>query len=109
MEEIVTPENIPQPVEKTPFFNEKRRITFIYIPIVLAVNMILGVIVGSKSQFAPILDIVVGVLVNILTLTWCKIDARERNYQLSKHLPLFVVLLGFFSLIYYLLQSRGMG
>jgi hypothetical protein len=109
MEEIIAPESLPHPAEKNRFLNEKRRIILIYIPMVATATIIVGMILGSRSRYVLLLDIASGIGINILTLAWCKIDAKERNYRLSKHFPLFVVLLGIFTLIYYLLRSRGIG
>lgn len=109
MEEIIAPASLPHPAEKNRFLNEKRRIILIYIPLVATIGIIVGMILGSRSRYELLINIATGIGMNILTLAWCKIDARERNYRLSKHFPLFVVLLGIFALVYYLLRSRGIG
>jgi hypothetical protein len=109
MEEIIAPESLPQSVEKNRFLDGKRRIVLIYIPLVATATIIVGMFLGARSRYVLLLDIASGIGMNILALAWCKIDAKNRNYQLSKHFPLFVVLLGIFTLIYYLLRSRGIG
>jgi hypothetical protein len=108
MEEIIAPESLPQ-LEKKPFLTEKRRITLIYVPLVMIASVIAGMVIGSRSPYIAFFDIAAGVTLNILAFSWCKIDAKEREYQLSKHFPLFVVLLGIFTVMYYLLRSRGVG
>ena len=39
--------------------------------------------------------------------SWCRLDSRGRNYQLSRWFPYLVVLFGTLTLIYYLFRSRG--
>jgi len=107
MDEIVASENLPQSTGREPYLNEKRRITFIYIPLVLVASMLADIVLGSGTQYGPIVSFVTAIGVNVLIFAWSKADAGERNYELSKHFPLMFVLFGIFTLIYYLLRSRG--
>jgi hypothetical protein len=111
MEEILIPQILRQSVEKPPFFNPKRRIVFIYVPLVMAATMFGAFVVAliGYQSLVVIFDVVMIFTRGVYMLAWCKIDAREREYKLSKRFPLAVVLFGFLAPTYYLLRSRGLG
>ena len=97
---------IRRPGDETPLA-EKRKILFIYIPLVAFASMMSGIVFG-ENQAVTFANLILGILVNVLALMWAKIDAEERSYELSRHFTLAVVVFGIFAIIYYLFRSRGM-
>ena len=97
---------IRRPGDETPLA-EKRKILFIYIPLVAFASMMSGIVFG-ENQAVTFTNLILGILVNVLALMWAKIDAEERSYELSRHFTLAVVVFGIFAIIYYLFRSRGM-
>ena len=97
---------IRRPGDETPL-SEKRKILFIYIPLVAFASMMSGIVFG-ENQAVTFTNLILGILVNVLALMWAKIDAEERSYELSRHFTLAVVVFGIFAIIYYLFRSRGM-
>ena len=97
---------IRRPGDETPLA-EKRKILFIYIPLVAFASMMSGIVFG-ENQAVTFTNLILGILVNVLALMWAKIDAEERSYELSRHYTLAVVVFGIFAIIYYLFRSRGM-
>jgi hypothetical protein len=85
----------------------KRKIAFIYIPILAFVSLLVDIILGT-NQAVGVIDLAAGVGLNLLGLMWAKSDAAERQYELSRHFTFAVVLLGVFAIIYYLFRSRGL-
>ena len=96
---------IRRPGDETPLA-EKRKILFIYIPLVAFASMMSGIVFG-ENQAVTFTNLILGILVNVLALMWAKIDAEERSYELSRHFTLAVVIFGIFAIIYYLFRSRG--
>jgi hypothetical protein len=86
---------------------DKQKIVFIYIPILAFVSLLVDIILGT-NQAVGVVDLAAGVGLNLLGLMWAKSDAAERQYELSRHFTLAVVLLGVFAIIYYLFKSRGL-
>jgi len=97
---------IRRPGDETPLA-EKRKILFIYIPLVAFASMMSGILFG-ENQAVTFANLILGILVNVLALMWAKLDAEERSYELSRHFTLAVVIFGIFAIIYYLFRSRGM-
>ena len=97
---------IRRPGDETPLA-EKRKILFIYIPLVAFASMMSGIVFG-ENQAVTFANLILGILVNVLALMWAKLDAEERSYELSRHFTLAVVVFGIFAIIYYLFRSRGM-
>ena len=97
---------IRRPGDETPLA-EKRKILFIYIPLVAFASMMSGIVFG-ENQAVTFTNLILGILVNVLALMWAKLDAEERSYELSRHFTLAVVVFGIFAIIYYLFRSRGM-
>ena len=97
---------IRRPGDETPLA-EKRKILFIYIPLVAFASMMSGIVFG-ENQSVTFANLILGILVNVLALMWAKLDAEERSYELSRHFTLAVVVFGIFAIIYYLFRSRGM-
>ena len=97
---------IRRPGDETPLA-EKRKILFIYIPLVAFASMMSGIVFG-ENQAVTFANLILGILVNVLALMWAKLDAEERSYELSRHYTLAVVVFGIFAIIYYLFRSRGM-
>jgi hypothetical protein len=106
MEEVTISQDLPEKRERKSFFNEKRRIVFIYIPIVALASSLIGLLL-ARSPYVAVDDLVSAVVYGILVLMWCKADAAERGYKLSRYFPLAVVLFSVFALVYYLFRSRG--
>lgn len=111
MEEIQHNQGTTEPTSPSPFLTDKRKVLFIYVPLFLTFITILSVVFATvleedkvKSQ---VFDLVTGVGLNICAFAWCRFDSRERAYQLSRHFPIAIVLLGAFALLYYLFRSRG--
>jgi hypothetical protein len=112
MEEIQQNQGTTEPTSPSPSLTDKRKVLFIYVPLFLTFITILSVVFAAvleedktKSQ---VFDLVTGVGLNICALAWCRFDSRERGYQLSRHFPIAIVLLGAFALLYYLFRSRGL-
>ena len=97
---------IRRPGDEAPL-SEKRKILFIYIPLVAFASMMSGIVFG-ENQAVTFANLILGILVNVLALMWAKLDAEERSYELSRHFTLAVVVFGIFAIIYYLFRSRGM-
>ena len=64
-------------------------------------------IVSGEDQVVGFANLILGIVLNVLALMWAKIDADERQYELSPYFPIAVVLFGIFAIIYYLFRSRG--
>src|SRR3954468_14430782 len=62
----------------------KRKIAFIYIPILAFVSLLVDIILGT-NQAVRVIDLAAGVALNLLGLMWAKSDAAERQYELSRH------------------------
>jgi hypothetical protein len=85
---------------------DKQKILFIYIPLVAFASMMTG-IVYREEQAVGLANLILGIVLNVLALLWARIDADERQYELSIFFTLAVVLFGIFAIIYYLFRSRG--
>ena len=96
---------IKRPGHQAPL-TEKRKILFVYIPLVGLASMMAGFLIRD-DQIANAVEIVFAIVINVFALMWARIDAGERRYELSPHFTLMVVLFGVFAIIYYLLRSRG--
>lgn len=87
---------------------EKRWLLFLYFPVLLLVYFVLAIILdhyqpGTGRAF----DIVFGIASNIMAFAWCRIDSRERGYELHRLFAYAIVILGVAALIYYVFRSRG--
>src|SRR5436309_9092547 len=57
----------------------KRKILLIYIPLVAFASMMAGVVIGQNQQTAGLVQLLLGIVINVLALLWVKIDADERH------------------------------
>jgi hypothetical protein len=105
--EITFPEEIPNREPRTPFFNEKRRLLFVYFPIFLLVTLPFALVLDENSGATRILDVVVTIGINIAAFAWCRVDSRQRGYELHKLFPFAIIVFGALALLYYLFRSRG--
>ena len=85
---------------------EKRKILLIYIPLAAFLSMMSGIVFG-QNQAVGLVNLLFGVVINVLALLWVKIDADERHYELSRFFTFAVVLFSILAIIYYLFRSRG--
>ena len=85
--------------------NEKREI-IILVFIFSAVSTFFTLLF-DKTGFEQIIGLATAISIGFLILWWCKIDSVERNYELKFGFRILIVLFGAFSLIFYLLKSRG--
>lgn len=85
---------------------EKRKILFLYIPLVGFASVMLGILAGENG-IAAVANVALGIVLNVLALMWAKIDAAERQYELSRYFTMAVVIFGVFAIVYYLFRSRG--
>jgi hypothetical protein len=85
---------------------DKQKILFIYVPVVWFANVMFG-IVFADSQALGIVTLILAIMLNVLALLWARIDADERQYELSPFFTLAVVVFGIFAIVYYLFRSRG--
>lgn len=84
---------------------KKRRI----VMLLLAYSSILGIISYFLPEENTPLDFVVGLPVLILGISWCFIDAAERDYRIGRLTLLLLILLFIVGLPIYLFQTRGIG
>lgn len=89
------------------FWDEKRRILYIFIPIVVIVSMLVSILLGTRHDLDSIVGLVTAIFLNVLTLMWCKLDSDGRKYKPGQPFTFAVVILGLFALLYYLFRSRG--
>ena len=88
---------------------EKRWLLFLYFPGSLLVYFLFAIIFdhyqpGTGKGF----DIVFGIVSNLMAFAWCRIDSRERGYELHRLFAYAIVFLGVLALIYYVFRSRGL-
>ncbi len=88
------------------FLTEKRWLLFVYVPIFVSVCTILGIIFEEHKGFSLLSDIALALGLNIFELMWCRMDSRERSYELHRHFTFAVVIFGVLALLYYLFRSR---
>ena len=88
------------------FLNEKRWLLFVYVPIFVSVCSILGIVFEEHKGFSLLVDIALALGLNIFELMWCRMDSRERGYELHRHFTFAVVIFGVLALLYYLFRSR---
>jgi hypothetical protein len=93
------------------FFNrmspEKRRLLFLYFPGLQLLFLIGALTLQQFKGVAELFDILFAIAGNVVIYVWCRIDARERSYELHRHFPFAVIILGLLTLLYYLFRSRG--
>jgi hypothetical protein len=83
----------------------KRRIIYGFIPLVMFVATLANVVLG-ETPLSAAFGIVGGIVLNVFELMWARLDAEDRNYELSKYFTFAVVLFGVFAITYYLVRSR---
>ena len=86
---------------------EKRKILLIYIPLAAFLSMMSGIIFG-QDQTVGLVQLLFGVVINVLALLWVKNDADERHYALSRYFVFAVVLFSVLAIVCYLFRSRGL-
>jgi hypothetical protein len=62
----------------------------------------------GNNQIEQIISLPITIGYGVLTLFWCKMDADERNENVSARFRFLVVIFGVFALVYYLFKSRGL-
>jgi hypothetical protein len=70
---------------------------------------VLGVLSLFLPEENPILDLIVGLPILILAITWCYVDARQRGHVIGKPMRIALVLVLVIALPVYLFQTRGLG
>jgi dipeptide/tripeptide permease len=96
---------IKRPGHEAPL-SEKRKILFVYIPVIAFASMMADIAIRD-NQIEDVVNLIFAIVMNVLALMWAKIDADERQYELSRYFTFAVVLFGVFAIIYYLFRSRG--
>jgi hypothetical protein len=86
---------------------EKRRLLFLYFPGLQLLFLICALTLQQYKSVAGLFDVLFAISGNVVIYAWCRIDARERNYELHRHFPFFVIIFGLLTLLYYLFRSRG--
>ena len=88
------------------FLTEKRWLLFVYVPIFVCACSVLVIIFEEDKGFSLLIDLVLALGLNVFELMWCRMDGRERGYQLHRHFTFAVVIFGVLALLYYLFRSR---
>ncbi len=99
-------EEIPHP-HPNMFSTEKRRLLFIYLPAFILVSLIASIAIDELAGENRVMDIVMSLGLNISAFAWCRMDSRERGYDLHRFFPFAIIIFGFLALLYYLFRSRG--
>lgn len=71
------------------------------------VSAMVNMLAGQEGPAAGVIFLLTAIGWGVGMLYWCKIDADDRNEQLSTGLQLAIVGFGLFALIYYLFKTRG--
>lgn len=107
MDEITFHDNVPATQTSEVFKSEKRWLLFVYIPIFVTVGSVIGIIFDNHKDFSRLVDVILTLGLNIFSFAWCRMDSRERGYELHRYFPFAVIIFGTFALLYYLFRSRG--
>lgn len=86
---------------------EKRKLLLVYIPIFLLFSLIVTTVIDEVAGESRAMDVLLSIVMNIFAFAWCRIDSRERGYELHRLFPFAIIIFGFLALIYYLFRSRG--
>ncbi len=106
MAEITFHDDVKNGKPRKLFLTEKRWLLFVYVPIFVSMCSILGIIFGEHKGFSLLIDIALALGLNVFELMWCRMDSRERGYELHRHFTFAVVIFGVLALLYYLFRSR---
>jgi len=85
------------------YAEKKRRI----IKMLFAYSVIVGVVTVFLPEEDPFLDLVIGLPLLGLTMSWCFADADERDRQIGGFTKGLLVLIFFLGFPLYVFQSRG--
>ncbi|HRI04884.1 MAG TPA: hypothetical protein PLL77_14185 [Pyrinomonadaceae bacterium] len=107
MNEITAPNELQEPEPRKAFMTDKRWVLFVYIPIFLLFFSTVGILIDNDKGFGRITDLIGGLVLNIFTYVWIRMDSQERRYELHRFFSYAVVVFGTLALIYYLFRSRG--
>lgn len=92
--------------EENSYIQQKRKVL-----IVLGIAQLLAsvaiLLLGRFEVAASVLSILSAVGWAVGILSWVKIDAEEREAEVSGAFRIAIILLGFFALFYYLFRTRG--
>ncbi len=97
-----------QDIESEPSvdYSAKKRRTVILL---LAYSAILGILSCFLPEADSTLDFIVGLPWLILGISWCFIDAAERDHRIGLFMRLLLVFVFVIGLPTYLFQTRGFG
>ena len=87
------------------YARKKRRVKML----LLGYSAIFGVINCSLPENDSVLDIIVGLPLLILMISWCFTDGAERDHRIGRTMRLLLILLFIVGFPIYLLQTRGFG
>jgi len=107
MEEITFFDEPPETVPNKQFFNQKRRLLFIYIPIFASVGFLAALGFEDSKGTSRLIDLLLTLGLNYAAYVWIRIDSEESGYELHYVFAFAVIILGLLALLYYLFRSRG--
>jgi heme/copper-type cytochrome/quinol oxidase subunit 4 len=106
MEQILDP-NSSQLKKRGAFLTEKRWLLFVWVPLFTIAFEMVGMIMPQKSDLSTLISLFLAIGLNVAAFAWCRMDSRERRYELHRFFPFAVIIFGWLALIYYLFRSRG--